>query len=98
MSRQFRNYTADFKQDSIQYVETHPELSVKAAADNLGVPKETLYCWIKSHRRKLMAGDSEPIKGNLTDEEKEVIRLKRELKDTQDALEILKKAISILGD
>ena len=35
---------------------------------------------------------------NLTDEEKEMIRLKRELRDTKDALEILKKAISILGD
>ena len=29
---------------------------------------------------------------------KEIMRLKRELRDTQDALEVLKKAISILGD
>ena len=61
-------------------------------------PKDTLYGWVKAYRRKLRAGESEPIKGNLTDDEKESIRLKRELKDTQDALEILKKAISILGD
>ena len=32
-----------------------------------------------------------------SDEEKEIARLKRELRDTQDALEILKKAIGILG-
>ena len=32
-----------------------------------------------------------------TDEQKEIARLKRELRDTQDALEVLKKAISILG-
>ena len=36
--------------------------------------------------------------GNLTETELENRRLKRELKDTQDALEILKKAISILGE
>jgi transposase len=33
-----------------------------------------------------------------SDEAKENARLKRELRDTKDALEILKKAISILGD
>lgn len=98
MSRTIRTYSTEFKQDAIQYIETHSELTMQAVADNLGVPKDTLYGWIKAHRRKLRAGDNEPIKGNLTDEEKEIIRLKRELKDTQDALDILKKAISILGD
>ena len=32
-----------------------------------------------------------------TDEQKEIARLKRELRDAQDALDVLKKAISILG-
>ena len=32
-----------------------------------------------------------------SDEAKEIARLQRELRDTKDALEILKKAISILG-
>ena len=32
-----------------------------------------------------------------TDEQKEIAHLKRELRDTQDALDVLKKAISILG-
>ena len=32
-----------------------------------------------------------------SDEAKEIARLKKELRDTQDALEILKKAIGILG-
>ena len=37
-------------------------------------------------------------RGNYeSDEAKEIARLKKELRDTQDALEILKKAISILG-
>ncbi|MFR2768233.1 MAG: hypothetical protein ACLTAI_08080 [Thomasclavelia sp.] len=37
--------------------------------------------------------------GNYSsDEAKEIARLKKELKDTQDALEVLKKAIGILGN
>lgn len=98
MSRIIKTYSAEFKQDAIEYMETHPELTIKDVAKNLGVPKDTLYGWVKAHRRKLRAGEAEPIKGNLTDEEKEINRLKRENKDLQDALEILKKAISILGD
>ena len=99
MSKTIRRYSSDFKHDAVQYVESHPDLSMQDAADNPGMPKETLYGWVKAYRRKLRAGgESEPINGNLTDDEKEIIRLKHELKDTQDALEILKKAISILGD
>lgn len=37
-------------------------------------------------------------RGNYeSDEAKEIARLKKELRDTQDALEILKKAMGILG-
>ena len=32
-----------------------------------------------------------------SDEQKKIARLKRELRDAQDALDVLKKAISILG-
>ena len=47
MSKTMRTYSTEFKQDAIRYVETHPELTMKIAADNLGVPKDTLYGWIK---------------------------------------------------
>lgn len=33
-----------------------------------------------------------------SDEQKEIARLKRELRDTQDALDVLKKDIGILGN
>lgn len=97
MRKTIRSYTTEFKQDAVQYVEMHPEVPLSKAAENLDVPKGTLYGWVKAHRRKVRAGASEPIKGNLTEEEKEIIRLKKELRETQDALDILKKAISILG-
>jgi len=93
-----RTYTPEFKEDAIRYCKDHPELDNHQKAEYLGVPYHTLYGWIKEYHRKLRAGNSEPIKGNLTEEEKEIARLKRENRDLQDALEILKKAISILGD
>ncbi len=93
-----RTYTHEFKEDAVRYVEEHPELDTHQKAEYLGVPYHTLYGWVKEHRRKLRAGESEPIKGNLTPEEKEIARLKRENQELQDALKILKKAIGILND
>ncbi len=93
-----RHYTPEFKADAIRYFEDHPEMDNRQKAEYLDVPYHTLYGWVKEHRRKQRAGDSEPVKGNLTAEEKEILRLKKENRELQDALEILKKAISILGD
>ena len=38
-----------------------------------------------------------PQNERTKEEQREIARLKRELRDTQDALDVLKKAISILG-
>ena len=42
-------------------------------------------------------GKETDLTGSMTEQEKEIARLKRELRDTQDALAVLKKAISILS-
>jgi len=46
-----------------------------------------------------MRGQSQPGEGGNfeSDDAKELARLRKELRDTQDALDILKKAIGILG-
>ncbi|MBO4796268.1 MAG: transposase [Verrucomicrobia bacterium] len=57
----------------------------------------TLSRWISQYRD---SGGEIPVRGSgnyASDEQKEIARLKRELRDTQDALDVLKKAISILG-
>lgn len=92
-----RRYTDDFKKDAVRYVEEHPDVPLQQAAEYLGMPKDTLYGWIKAHRRKIRDGEAAPT-GNLTDAEKELARLRRENRDLQDALAVLKKAISILND
>lgn len=93
-----KKYTPEFKEDAVRYCEDHPEINNHQKAEYLGVPYHTLYGWIKEYHRRLRAGEGEPVKGNLTPEEKEIMRLKRENQELQDALKILKKAISILGE
>lgn len=67
MSRKVKTYDSEFKKDAVDYVEKHPELSVQSVAEMLGIPKETLYGWIKAKRRKDLAGENVPRKGNLTE-------------------------------
>lgn len=92
-----RHYSSDFKKDAVEYVESHPEMKIQQVADHLGMSKDTLYGWVKAARRK-QHGTDLPANSPMTDEEKELARLRRENRDLQDALEVLKKAISILND
>lgn len=90
-----RQYSKQFKKDALAYVHNHSDLSVNTCAKNLGVGGSTLHGWIK----KAQDGELHRGSGNYeSDEAKENARLRKELRDTKDALEILKKAISILGD
>lgn len=91
-----KKYSQEFKNDAVEYRKSHAELSLKTCAANLGVSPVSLREWIKATDdtgKVVMRGS-----GNYaSDEQKEIDRLKRELRDTKDALEILKKAIGILG-
>ena len=86
-------YSQQFKEDAVRYREDHPELTIRKAADNLGVSESALKSWIKASKEN---EGSVPTRGTgnySSDEAKEIARLQRELRDTKDALEILKKAI-----
>ena len=96
MPRKSTQHTKQFKLDAIQYYEDHKDLGVRGCAKNLGVGYSTLTRWMKDFRE---SGDI-PVRGSgnyASDEQKEIARLKRELRDAQDALDVLKKAINILG-
>lgn len=91
-------YTEEFKKDAVRYWKEHKELGITACAKNLGISKSALSAW-----RKLYENNNGNIptrgRGNYeSDAAKENARLKKELRDTQDALEILKKAIGIPGN
>ena len=65
---------------------------------DLGIGLSTLSRW----RQQYAANDGTvPTRGSgnyASDEQKEIARLKRELRNAQDALDVLKKAIGILGN
>ena len=97
MSRKKPQHTKQFKLDAINYRKEHPDLTQAEVAKNLGIGVSTLARWEAQFRD--CDGDI-PVResGNYeSDEAKEIARLKRELRDAQDALDVLKKAISILG-
>lgn len=92
-----KQYTEEFKKDAVRYWREHPELSIGKCAENLGIGKSTLSQWGKLFKEN---EGSVPTRGRgnfESDEAKENARLRKELRDTQEALEILKKAISIVG-
>ena len=97
MSRKKPQHTKQFKLDAINYRKEHPDLTQTVVAKNLGIGVSTLARWEAQFRD--CDGDI-PVRGSgnyESDEAKEIARLKRELRDAQDALDVLKKAISILG-
>ena len=94
MSKQFDQ---KFKENAAQYYLEHKELGLQKCSEKLGVSRTALSVWVKEARNHNGEVSTRGSGNYESDEAKELSRVKRELRDTQDALEILKKAISILG-
>lgn len=95
MSKQFDK---KFKENAAKYYFEHKDLGLKGCAEKLGVSRTALGSWTKEAKEN---NGEVPTRGSgnyESDEAKENARLRREIKDTKDALEILKKAIGILGN
>ena len=90
-------YTEEFKKDAVRYWKEHSELGCAKCAKNLGIGKSTLSTWGKIYDTNEGAVLTRGRGNYESDEAKEIARLRKELRDTQDALDILKKAIGILG-
>ena len=97
MSCKKTHHTKQFKLDAVNYRKEHPDLTQAECAKNLGIGVSTLARWEAQFRDN--DGDIPTIGSGCyeSEEQKEIARLKRGLRDTQDALDVLKKAISILG-
>jgi len=92
-----KKYDEKFKNDALEYRKNHPGLSVSAVCRNLGISLPTYYLWKKSAEEN--DGQVKHVGSGYyaNDQEKEIAELKRELKNSQDALKILKKAMGILA-
>lgn len=87
----------EFKINAVRYVDEHPDLTLEQCAKNLGVGTSTIARWKNQYQKN---GKNIPVRGSgnyASDEQKEIARLKRQLRNAEDAIDVLKKAISILG-
>ena len=89
MKNRGKRYPKEFKRECVEYVRKNQDISMSAAADNLGIPNSTLQRWLK----QADIDDGKSKKGELTSEERlEFQRLKRENRKLKMEAEILKKA------
>jgi transposase len=95
MAKSRRKFEASFKRKAVEL--SHIRGNVVQVAEELGIAVEMLYRWRKEQNQ--FENNSFPGKGNpkMTDEEKEIARLKAELYDVTMDRDILKKAISIFS-
>ncbi|MEE8827339.1 MAG: transposase [Eubacteriales bacterium] len=92
-----KQYSQQFKEDAVQYRNDHPEISLANTATKLGISESALKNWIKSAQQNNGTVVTRGSGNYASDEAKEIARLRRQLRDAEDALEVLKKAIGILG-
>ncbi|MFF4755575.1 transposase [Streptomyces sp. NPDC002514] len=91
-SKYTKRYTEEFKRDAIALVDSSGK-TVTAVARELGISSESLRGWY----RKAKADRGEDQGGELTSAEREELRrLRRENREQQQTIEILKKGV-LLG-
>ena len=90
-----RKYDREFKQMVVELSYNREDLS--ALASELDIRSDLIYRWRREAAKHQAA--SFPGQGNktLTEEQKEIARLKKELRDAQIERDILKKAVSIFS-
>lgn len=97
MTKRSKNFDKQFKQDAVEYYYSSNK-TIAEAAKKLNIGNSTLSKWITAAKNNDGEVEHRGSGNHSSDEAKEIARLKKELRDSKDALEILKKAISILND
>jgi len=95
MNQNRKKYDKEFKQKAVEL--SYARGNAKEIADELGIDKGLLYRWrkeLKKYEVNSFPGHGTP---KMTDLEREVARLRKELRDAKMEREILKKAISIFS-
>jgi transposase len=90
-----RTFDREFKQMVIELSNNREDYN--ALASELDIRADLIYRWRREATKHLEA--SFPGQGNkiLTEEQKEIAKLKKELRDAQIERDILKKAVSIFS-
>ena len=95
MTKERQKYDREFKQKAVEL--SFARGNAREIADELGIRAELLYRWRREYQK--YQNNSFPGKGKpkMTDLEKEVARLQKELRDAKMERDILKKAVSIFS-
>lgn len=95
MKEERRRFTKEFKLNAVEL--SYSRDNIVELAKELKLRPELLYRWRSEFAS--YQGKSFPGKGNpqLTDEQKEIAQLQKELANTQMERDILKKAVSIFS-
>jgi transposase len=90
-----RKYDREFKEMAVE-LSRHRE-DISELAEELDIKPDLLYRWRREANK--VQGGAFPGHGNpkMTEEQKEIARLKKELRETKLERDILKKAVSIFS-
>ena len=90
-----RKYDRDFKRNAVLLC-TEPDRTVAEVAENLGIAKDVLYRWRREYER---SNGELVFPGNgieaLTDEQKKIRELEKQVRETEMERDILKKAMVV---
>ena len=95
MKRERTHYDRSFKLMAVELAEAKG--SIPGTAEELGIKADLIRRWTREHRGMgpaSFSGNGVPV---LTEEQKEIARLRKELKEAQIERDILKKAVSIFS-
>lgn len=95
MAETRKNYSKDFKQKAVEL--SNVRGNVQEVARDLGISAELIYRWRKELINKPDLAFSGNGKKQLTEEQKELAQLRRQLADAEMERDILKKAVSIFS-
>ena len=90
-----QTYTQEFKEDVVNYLEEHPELTLSAVAKKFELAESTLRDWRKA--REKYKDEAFVGSGNLRSSDKEYKEYQRRIKDLEEENAILKKAMAIFS-
>jgi transposase len=94
MPRKRAKHTAEYKHEALRRIVDGKE-STAFVADSLGLPRETMYRWLREYR----ANPTEAFRGNgtLTSQDEEIRQLRRKVARLEEEREILKKAATFFA-
>jgi transposase len=95
MQRERRKFDKEFKVMAVELC--HTGKSTKEVAEDLGIRAELIRRWKREYEYYREGSFSGHGNANMTAEQKEIARLKKELREAQIERDILKKAVSIFS-